>query len=426
MKSTTRYSGIAALALGLTTTAALATNGDILIGIGPISRALGGTGVAAPQDSISATFSNPAAMCISPACSAPQADFALTLFAPDVNTTVGGVSADSNDHVYPIPAIGASFPLHGSFSRWRIGISAYGVSGLGVDYRGTAIGRGFNPNAPISPVNPPRVAGAYTSLAVMKFAPSVAYAVTPDLSLGMSAHFSYATLDLGIGDESDIGYGIQLGAVWKPVKDITIGLTYISPQSTTFDDVMDFDNNGRLDSLELEKPNQVALGVAWTGLDDRLMLEIDGRWLNWSSAAGYEDFDWDDQWTVGLGAQYEVIPQTLFLRAGYQFGTNPVNEHNGWNGAFGPGMDMVNVQGKMIPRYYYETFRSVGFPAVVENHLTLGLGWQVSPDVVINVAYVHAFSNTVTETGTDPMGTRTTIRSELAEDSFDLGVTWRY
>jgi len=337
-----------------------------------------------------------------------------------VNTTVGGVSADSNDHIYPIPAIGASFPLQGNLSRWRVGISAYGVSGLGVDYRGTAI------DAPLFPGGPPMVAGAYTSLAVMKFAPSIAFAVNPNLSLGMSAHFSYATLDLGIGDESDIGYGIQLGMVWKPVKDITVGLTYISPQSTTFDDVMDFDGNGRLDSLELEKPNQIALGVSWSGLDDRLMLEIDGRWLNWSSAAGYEDFDWEDQWTVGLGAQYEVIPQVLTLRAGYQFGTNPVNEHNGWNGAFGPGMDMVNVQGKMIPRYYYETFRTVGFPAVVEHHLTCGIGWQISPDVVINLAYVHAFANTNTETGIGPLGTRTTISSELAEDSFDLAVSWRY
>jgi len=420
MKFHTRKSGVAALVLGLTTTAAFATNGDIMIGIGPISRSLGGTGVAAPQDAISATFSNPAAMCISPACAAPQADFALTLFAPDVNTMVGGVSADSNDHIYPIPAIGASFPLHGDLSRIRLGISAYGVSGLGVDYRGSAVDR------PLFPGGPPMVAGLYTNLAIMKFAPSVAYAVTPDLSVGLSAHLDYAALDLGLGAKNDIGYGVQLGVVWKPVKDITLGLTYISPQSTTFDEVMDFDGNGRLDSLELEAPQQVAIGISWMGLDDRLMIELDGRWLDWSDATGYDDFDWDDQWTVGLGAQYEVIPQTLSLRGGYQYGSNPVNEHNGWNGAFGPGMEMVNVQGKRIPRYYYETFRTVGFPAVVEHHLTFGIGWQVSPDVVINFSYVHAFNKGITETGIGPLGARTSIRSELAEDSFDFAVTWRY
>ena len=40
------------LSTALASTSALATNGDNLIGIGPISRAMGGTGIAAPQDAI--------------------------------------------------------------------------------------------------------------------------------------------------------------------------------------------------------------------------------------------------------------------------------------------------------------------------------------------------------------------------------------
>ena len=43
--------------------AALATNGDNLIGIGPTARSMGGVGIAHPQDAIQAVFSNPAAMC---------------------------------------------------------------------------------------------------------------------------------------------------------------------------------------------------------------------------------------------------------------------------------------------------------------------------------------------------------------------------
>ena len=46
----------------------LATNGTNLIGVGPISRSMGGVGIAAPQDAISAVFSNPAAMCFGPFC----------------------------------------------------------------------------------------------------------------------------------------------------------------------------------------------------------------------------------------------------------------------------------------------------------------------------------------------------------------------
>ena len=69
---------------------AMATNGDNLIGVGPISRAMGGVGIAAPQDAISAVFANPAAMCFGPFCPSSQVDFAGTLFMPDVSASVTG------------------------------------------------------------------------------------------------------------------------------------------------------------------------------------------------------------------------------------------------------------------------------------------------------------------------------------------------
>lgn len=427
MKRNAQTLALAAIGLGLASPA-FATNGDNLIGIGPISRALGGTGVAAPQDAISAVFANPAAMCISPSCASPQADISLTLFMPEVNAGVfagpfGNYFGDSKDSVYVIPAMGVSMPLGGDASRWRVGFSAYGVSGLGVDYARTPLATQnfWGPGAPLT-------AGFYTDLSILKIAPSVAYAISPEWSIGFSGHIDYATLDLGLGGKNDYGFGGQLGVVWKPIKDISLGLTYTSPQGTKFDNVLDFDQNGIVDSLKLEAPQQVALGFAWTGLDDRLLIEINGKWLNWSDAAGYDDFDWDDEWVLGIGAQYEVIPQKLWLRAGYNYGTNPVNNHSGFNGAFGAAgpQEFVNVQGKNIPRYYYETFRTIGFPAIVQHHMSVGCGWQITPDVVLNFAYMHAFEETFSETGAGPAGTPITLRSDLSEDSVDLSLTWRW
>ena len=121
--------------------AAFATNGTNLIGIGPIARSMGGVGIAAPQDAISAVFSNPAAMCFGPYCPSSQFDFAGTAFAPKIEAKVTRGSntfqADSHDTVYAIPAIGISTPLTEGAKPWRFGLSAYGVSGLGVDYRDT-------------------------------------------------------------------------------------------------------------------------------------------------------------------------------------------------------------------------------------------------------------------------------------------------
>jgi len=65
--------------------AIMATNGTNLIGIGPISRAMGGGGVAAPQDAISAVFANPAAACFGPYCNGSTVDFAGTWFDPTVD-----------------------------------------------------------------------------------------------------------------------------------------------------------------------------------------------------------------------------------------------------------------------------------------------------------------------------------------------------
>ena len=77
----------AACVLAVTPTA-FATNGDNLIGIGPISRAMGGVGVAAPQDAISAVFANPAAMCFGPYCPGAEATFSGTFFDPTVKSTL--------------------------------------------------------------------------------------------------------------------------------------------------------------------------------------------------------------------------------------------------------------------------------------------------------------------------------------------------
>ena len=418
MKHIRTSHALAAFGLCLATPA-LATNGDNLIGIGPISRALGGTGIAAPQDAISAVFSNPAAMCISPSCAAPQADFALTAFMPEVNAWVDigdeSYKAASKDKVYPIPAMGVSLPIGGEASRWRAGMAIYGVSGLGVDYGGTDIDTSYPGMDPDDPMTPGMVATTYTDLQILKIAPSVAYSISPDFSIGASFHIDYATLDLDQGKESDWAAGIQLGMTWKPRQDVTLGLTYTSPQKTTFDEVFNF--GAGPEDLTLEAPQQVGLGVAWTGMDHKLLVEVDGKWINWSDAEGYDTFDWDDQWTLGIGVQYEVIPQKLFLRAGYNYGSNPVNKHS---------ISSADPMDPNTSNYWMETMRVIGFPAIVEHHLGLGVGYRLNECLVLNAAWVHAFEKGFSESGTGPLGEDVNIKSTLSENSIDLGLTWMF
>jgi long-chain fatty acid transport protein len=399
--------------------AAFATNGTQLIGIGPISRSMGGVGIAAPQDAISAVFSNPAAMCFGPYCPTSQFDFAGTLFMPEQKAEIQAsgttVKANSRDNTYAIPAIGFSVPIGEAESRWRFGLSAYGVSGLGVDYRDTQIDQ----------ANPgfggfPYAAGTYTNLQLMKFAPTIGYQALPNLSVGTSFQINYSTLDLGDGSVAAYSYGVQLGVLYKPLDQLSLGLTYTSPQKATYNHVFDFSGNGRRQNLTLEQPQQVGLGVAYEFLQPGLLLETNAKWINWSNADGFEDFDWDDQWVFAVGAQWEAIDH-LFFRVGYNYGENPVDKNNGWTGT-----DSVNVQGKSLPRYYFESFRVIGLPAIVEHHLTAGIGYEFGESLIINLSYMHAFENELSENGTGLDGQDAKIKAKLYEDSLSFAFTWRF
>jgi len=158
---------------------------------------------------------------------------------------------------------------------------------------------------------------------------------------------------------------------------------------------------GALTGFDLALPQQVGLGVAWSGLADRLTLSTDGRWINWADASGYSDFGWEDQWTVGVGAQYELIDNKLTVRAGYNYGKNPLRTQS-FN------QDVMSI---------------IGFPAIVEHHLGLGLGYQINDAFVVNIAWVHAFENTMSSSSPDGMAG---IESSLSEDTIDVGLTWRF
>ncbi len=411
---------------GFTVSDAGATNGDNLIAIGPIARAMGGVGIAAPQDAISAVFSNPAAMCFGPYCPGSEFDFATTIFMPKAKTRInntainafsgGTLNGDtgwkkSDSDLFFIPAIGISAPIT---QNLRFGFAAYGVSGLGVDYRDK-----FD----LDPFTTPHKQDVYTDLSIMKIAPNIAYMVTPNFSIGASLHIDMGVLDLGYKDGTSTGWGVggQVGAIYK-TGPVSLGLVYVTPQKIKHEGVADLDGDGNADDLKLESPQSLGFGIAYEPVINVFLIETDVKWLNWADADGYDDFGWEDQWVFNIGAQYKPIPK-LALRLGYNYGKNPVEEHNGWEGA--PPANTVNVQGKHVNRYQYEVLRIAGFPAIVEHHITAGIGYEISKTVSLNLGYMHAFKNKVEEDGTFA-GYHASVDSTLYEDSIDLGLTWRF
>ena len=133
--------------------------------------------------------------------------------------------------------------------------------------------------------------------------------------------------------------------------------------------------------------------------------------------AGYEDFGFKNQWVFAVGIQYEPSSKVA-LRAGFNSGENPVDTHNG----FDP-MGATNVQGKNVPNMSYETLRIIGIPAVVEKHLTLGIGYDISESVIINLSYLHAFEETIKERSAMGM---MALESTVKGDSASVGISWMF
>jgi long-chain fatty acid transport protein len=400
-----------------------ATNGDNFMGIGPISRAMGGVGIAAPQDSISAVFANPAGMCFGPYCPGSQLDFGGTIFLPAAHGSVKSiVGLDINDrsqsNIFLVPAIGVSKPITSDstsfFSKFRFGLAAYGSSGLGVDYRNLLLFPGGD---------------IFTQYSVFKFAPNIAYRITDNLSIGVNFQLDYTALDLGQGTASGFGFGGQVGAIYR-LGPVSFGLSYVSPQSVEHKKVSTFGNPNPAfpkQDLKLEMPQTVGFGIAFQPAgnlllkDDNLLIEGDFKWINWAGARGYKDFAWRDQYVFGLGVQYKPIPR-LALRLGVNYGKSPVKTHNGFDGS-----TTTVIQGIPVNTGQYEFLRIIGFPALVETHLTCGIGYDFSERFGVNIGYTHGFAKSISESGTNfGPGFPVTLGSKLAEDSIEVGLSWRF
>ena len=90
--------------------------------------------------------------------------------------------------------------------------------------------------------------------------------------------------------------------------------------------------------------------------------------------------------------------------------------HNNFNLA-----GLTSVQGKKMGTFGYEYFRVIGFPGIVESHVTFGAGYDFSPKFALNLGYKKALAKTITETS-GPV----TLKSELSEAAYDLGLNFKF
>jgi long-chain fatty acid transport protein len=377
-----------------------ATDGHFLHGVGAINSAMGGAGVAAPKDLLGTVYLNPAGLL---AFEETRVDLGFEMFKAErtIESVYGpfsGATASKSAFV-PIPAFAWSTKIRDG--RMAVGVAGLGIGGFGVDYAVT-------PTNPILSARPYGFGQVFSNYQLMKIAPVVAFKVSDHLTLGLAGNVDWATLAVdpfpaaapavSMGPDGQsvayysgatatdgvFGFGFQAGLLYQATDAVAIGAAYTSPQyfkpfhwqAVYENPILPTYNMPREIEFTLNIPAVYSVGVGVQAAD-WLLLAGDFRYVTYESTTGFDEagydelgavkgFGWKNIKTVSLGTEVKASSRVA-VRGGYNYSDNPVPDE----------YSMFNLPA----------------PAIVQHHLTAGVGLELLPGIEVSLAYYHAFEN---------------------------------
>jgi long-chain fatty acid transport protein len=414
MKRTIKLAVAAAVAL--TSTAAFATNGSNLIGLGAKARGMGGVGIGMSHGAESA-LANPALITTVPET---EVSFGGTIFLPNVKNTnglnLGGLGDESSTatsaaDLSVIPEVAIASKMSDSF---YMGIGMFGTAGMGTDYRKSADTGQMN---------------MVTNVQIMQFGVPLAYK-TGGFALGITPLLQYGSLDInynmssalnqafgapagtpasnvGAGVAQDLQFGYNVGASFSE-QGLTVGAVYKSQIDMKYNGVMSttiapFTGGLGYTNDKLSTPAEMGIGASYAFSGNTIA--VDYKKIKWSDAKGYQDFEWDDQDVYAIGYEYATFGWAA--RVGYNYSKSPISEqaYAGVNGA--------NLSSGVV-----NTFNLLGFPGIVESHYTLGGTYNITKKTSVDLAYMYAPE--VSETYTNFLGQDITTKHSQQSVSAQL------
>jgi len=409
MKRTARRTLLAtAIAAALTAPAAHATVGYFQHGYGDRAKAMGGAGIAYPQDSIAAA-TNPAGMVLV----GDRMDFGAGVFVPVRDATISGHDPTSIGYPAAMDADGsydlnndASFPLaHFGYNRMvrpnmSFGVTIYGNGGMNTSYESAIpFFSGGNPNVAqgvdlmqlfVAPtlafkVNDAHAIGVSLVLAAQRFKANGLQ------SFANSGFSRYPTEVTNKGYDMSTGAGVRVGWIGQVAPNVSVGLTYATK---TYMSKFDKYRGLFAEGGDFDIPANYGIGVAFKASDrttvavDVMRIEYEGvrsvgnpgpsnadftmsglkpeRRLGETNGLG---FGWRDVTAFKLGVAHQYSGQ-LTLRGGLVYNTQPI-----------PASEVM--------------FNSLA-PGVIQKHLTLGATWKLANGGELTISYFHAFNEEVT------------------------------
>ena len=347
---------------------AMATNGMLMEGYGPIAAGMGGAAMAY-DNGTAALANNPATLGLM--ADGSRVDVMLGFVGPDVSApgTMGKSKADA----FYMPAIGYAKKQ----GRLAYGAGIYGQGGMGTEYAN----------------------GDMAQVSVGRVIFPLAYSVNDRLNVGGSVDLVWAgmdlvadlnrdgTKDINFKDGSDFtgkakGYSVaaKLGFTYKLSDALSVGGVYQT--AGNLPDLKD----GPYKVKGFDMPPILGLGLAWQA-NDRVMVAADVKDVMWSSSmntvtiykngavvAPFQQ-DWNDQIVLSLGLAYRFT-DAFTGRIGYNRGKNP------------------------IPNQFVNYL----WPAIAENHYTAGFGYAFSKQSEVNFGLSYVPEVSVTGTGLQNAG----------------------
>lgn len=386
-------------------TGAHATNGYFSHGYGMKAKGMAGAAAASTADTFGGA-NNPASM----VWVGNRLDVGADLFSPNRETRRSGATGvpgaqESEDDYFLIPEFGYNRMLSPNLS---VGLTVYGNGGMNTDYpTGT-----YDCSAVVPPPAGPLPPGSFmgnplcgpgdlgVDLSQLIIAPTLSYKVNDRHSVGVapllgfqrfSAYglegFSVISSDpsklTGRSHDYSRGLGLRVGWLGKLSDTVTVGAAYTSEMKMS-----EFDKYAGLfaEQGDFDIPANWTIGTqiqasptVKVALDYQRIQYGDARSINNSSQStagllgndGGPGFGWRDIDVWKLGVEY-AYSNNLTVRAGWNHGDNPIKAADA-------------------------TFNILA-PGVVEDHLTLGFTYTLPSGGEITMAYMHAFSNSVSGT----------------------------
>lgn len=321
--------------------------GISLYELGTPDVGLASAGYAARAEDASTLFKNPAGMSLLEGTQFQgglQALYGSVSFSPNANTSSRLGSNDGGNAVGWLPG-GSLFLVVPLGEKIRAGLGTFSYFGLSEDYDKNWVGRYYVQKS------------ALLGMSVM---PSLSLQATDWLAVGagLNAMYGYLDTELAVNNlvgtdgqmalqDSDWGFGANVGLLFKLGEKTRLGLTYLSPVNLEFRDRPNFtglgpglsavlSNPGSLD-LSVTVPQSTMLSLHHT-LNEKWAVMADFGWQNWKQfgnvqvgveAAGVTSLDlkYQDTWHGALGAQYRPDDRWTFS-GGVAFDSSAVDSQN--------------------------------------------------------------------------------------------------